>query len=415
MSTPLSVNVNSIGAVNQSTTAPATVSASLNADGTSVDPTTSTASGGAADSLVTATSNSQMNDQDFLQLFVAEMQNQDPTSPMDDSQMMTQMAQLQSLESSTNMQKAIDDLSASYKTSLSAQQNVVTSMTNATAVSLIGKEVRVQQKDLTYSGIADGNDQIRVNLGNNSSADVQILDSKGTLVKTLHTGDKDSRNSALAAWDGTTDAGGYAGAGTYKINVVDSDKDPSLYAFVNNVVQGVSFSSTGASLEVDGKEMSVADVMNVAAEDAASSVGSISASTAIGLIGKTVRVLESSVTYGAKNGESHQIKVNANVSAPVSISILDDQGNVIDTMNAIADANGTASFSWSGQTTNGGYAPSGTYIVQVRGQDKNPSLYAFDEGIVDGVNTLNGVTQLRMNGQTVPLSAIIDISSKTAG
>ena len=416
MSTPLSVNVKSIGAVNQSTTAPATVSASLNADGTSVDPTTSTASGGAADSLVTAKSNSQMNDQDFLQLFVAEMQNQDPTSPMDDSQMMTQMAQLQSLESSTNMQKAIDDLSASYKTSLTAQQNVVTSMTNATAVSLIGKEVRVQQKDLTYSGLADENDQIQVNLGSNDSADVQILDDKGNVVKTLHTGDTDSQNSALVAWDGSTDAGGYATAGTYKINVVGSDTDSSLYAFVDNVVQGVSFSSTGASLQVGGKEMSVTDVMNVSTtEDAASSMATISPSTAIGLIGKNVRVRDDSITYGAEDRENHQINVNANAGSPVNISVLDSEGNVIDTMTGTADDNGTATFSWSGQTTGGGYAPAGTYSVQIAGQDVNPSLYAFDEGTVDGVSTLNGVTQLTINGQTVPVSSIIDITAATAG
>jgi flagellar hook assembly protein FlgD len=334
---------------------------------------------------------------------------------MDDSQMMTQMAQLQSLQSSTNMEKAITDLSASYRSSLTAQQASVVSMTNATAVSLIGKNVRIKQEDVTYSGLANESDKIRVNLGNNDSADVQILDDKGNVLKTLHASGKDSRNSALVTWDGTTDAGGYAGAGTYKINVVGSDADPSLYAFVEDIVQGVGFSSSGASLEVGGKEMSVSDVMNVTPDDAASSVGSLSASTAIGLIGKTIRVLQGSITYGAKDGESHQIKVNANASEPVSISILDGNGNVIDTMTGTADDNGTASFLWSGQTTSGGYAPAGAYTVQIAGQDTNPSLYAFDEGTVDGVNTLNGVTQLRMNGQIVPLSSIIDISTNSAG
>jgi hypothetical protein len=53
--------------------------------------------------------------------------------------------------------------------------------------------------------------------------------------------------------------------------------------------------------------------------------------------------------------------------------------------------------------------------VQIAGQDVNPSLYAFDEGTVDGVSTLNGVTQLTINGQTVPVSSIIDITAATAG
>jgi flagellar basal-body rod modification protein FlgD len=412
----LTVPVSSINTANPSSTAGVTVTASVGADGKSIDPTTSTTTGASSSSSTTAAGNGQMNDQDFLNLFVAELKNQDPTSPMDESAMMTQMAQMQSLESSTNMEKAIDDLSSSYKSSLTAQQNVVTSMTNATAVSLIGKEVRVKQEDVTYSGLADENDQIRINLGNNDAADVQILDDKGAVVKTLHTGEKDGQNSATVDWDGSTDAGGYADAGTYKINVVGSDTDSSLYAFVDNVVQGVGFSSAGASLQVDGKEMSVSDVMNVSpTDDTASSMATISPSTAIGLIGKTVRVQDDSITYGAKNGESRQIKVNANALEPVTISILDDQGNVVDTMNGSADDNGTASFSWSGQTTSGGYAPAGTYTVRIEGQDTNPSLYAFDEGTVDGVSTLNGATQITVDGQIVPVSSIIDITAPSAG
>ena len=141
----------------------------------------------------------------------------------------------------------------------------------------------------------------------------------------------------------------------------------------------------------------------------------MSPSTAIGLLGKTVRVQDNSITYGAEDGENHQISVNANADAPVTISILDGEGNVIDTMNGTADDNGTASFSWSGQTTSGAYAPAGTYTVQIEGQDTDPSLYAFDEGTVDGVSTLNGVTQLTVNGQTVPVSSIIDITTNSAG
>src|SRR5271157_3830998 len=225
--------VSSISGVNQpSTTAGTTVTASVTADGTSIDPTTSSTTGSTADSLVSSTSTSQMTDQDFLQLFVAEMEDQDPTSPMSDSDMMTQMSQMQSLESSTNMETAIDNLSTSYQSSLTAQQNVVMSMTNATAVSLIGKDVTVKQSTVTYSGLAGENDPIQVNLGSNDSATVQILDDSGNVVKTLQAGDKDSQNAATVAWDGGTDAGGTAAAGTYSINVVGSDTDPSLYAFV---------------------------------------------------------------------------------------------------------------------------------------------------------------------------------------
>ena len=297
--------------------------------------------------------------------------------------MMTQMAQMQSLKSSTNMQKAVDTLSSSFQSSLTAQQNSVQAMTNATAVSLIGKDVRVKQTDVTYSGAAGEEDPIQVNLGSNASATLQILDASGNVVKTLQASDKNSLNAATVTWDGSTDKGAMAAPGDYKINIVGSDADPSLYAFVENTVQGVGFSSTGSTLQIGGQELSVSDVMNVSAtggDDAGSSMASISASTAIGLLGKTVRVEDNTINFSAQDGESHTINVNATASQPVSISILDDQGNTVNQMNAAADDTGTASFSSSGQTTNGSYAPAGNYTVQIQGQETNPSLYAFNQG-----------------------------------
>jgi len=202
------------------------------------------------------------------------------------------------------MQKAIDDLSASYKNSLSAQQNVVTSMTNATAVSLIGKEVRVQQKDLTYSGLADENDQIQVNLGSNDSADVQILDDKGNVVKTLIPATRTAKFGPGGL--GRQHRCGRLCHGGY----IQDKRRGFRYRFQpvclcrQRRTRG-QLSSTGASLQVGGKEMSVTDVMNVSTtEDAASSMATISPSTAIGLIGKNVRVRDDSITYGPKTGKT---------------------------------------------------------------------------------------------------------------
>ena len=47
----------------------------------------------------------------FLKLLVAQLKNQDPSSPMDQKDMMAQMAQFTSVEQMTNMVAAIDKLS----------------------------------------------------------------------------------------------------------------------------------------------------------------------------------------------------------------------------------------------------------------------------------------------------------------
>ena len=53
----------------------------------------------------------------FLQILITQLQNQDPTSPMDDKEFIAQMAQFSSLEQMQNMTKAMQDLLASQEQS----------------------------------------------------------------------------------------------------------------------------------------------------------------------------------------------------------------------------------------------------------------------------------------------------------
>jgi flagellar basal-body rod modification protein FlgD len=45
---------------------------------------------------------------DFLKLFLAQLQNQDPTKPMDDSQMLSQLAQMSSIQTMQGIQSALE-------------------------------------------------------------------------------------------------------------------------------------------------------------------------------------------------------------------------------------------------------------------------------------------------------------------
>ena len=61
------------------------------------------------------TDNGALGKDAFLQILITQLQNQDPTSPMDDKEFIAQMAQFSSLEQMQNMTKAIEDLLASQK------------------------------------------------------------------------------------------------------------------------------------------------------------------------------------------------------------------------------------------------------------------------------------------------------------
>jgi flagellar basal-body rod modification protein FlgD len=61
------------------------------------------------------TDNGALGKDAFLQILITQLQNQDPTSPMDDKEFIAQMAQFSSLEQMQNMTKAMGDLLASQQ------------------------------------------------------------------------------------------------------------------------------------------------------------------------------------------------------------------------------------------------------------------------------------------------------------
>src|SRR5205809_7678413 len=97
-----------------------------------------------ASTVTTTTDKSKsLGKQDFLKLLMAQMQNQDPMKPMDDTQMISQTAQFSALEETQALRQTIQQ---------SANSGVV-----AQAASLIGKYIQAAQADSsTVSGAVTG-------------------------------------------------------------------------------------------------------------------------------------------------------------------------------------------------------------------------------------------------------------------
>ncbi|ETT85860.1 flagellar hook assembly protein FlgD [Viridibacillus sp. FSL R5-0477] len=77
------------------------------------------------------TGNSALGKDAFLQLLITQLQNQDPTNPMDDKEFIAQMAQFSSLEQMTNMTTALENLTQLQQQSQLIEFN-----------SFIGKDVK---------------------------------------------------------------------------------------------------------------------------------------------------------------------------------------------------------------------------------------------------------------------------------
>lgn len=158
-----------------------------------------------ASSSTSSTSSTEDQQQTFLNLLVTQLKNQDPLNPMDNAQMTSQLAQMNTATGIAQLNTTLNSLVSDIATSQSMQ-----------AASLIGKNVLVPGKNLTLSS---GTAYAGINLA--SAADqvtVNIYDSKGALVSTENLGAQ-SAGVLDVAWDGTTSSGSKAADGNYTFTV----------------------------------------------------------------------------------------------------------------------------------------------------------------------------------------------------
>jgi flagellar basal-body rod modification protein FlgD len=222
---------------------------------------TNTAAAAAAATAATATATGSstitMGKDDFLKMMIAELQNQDPLNPMDGTQYASQLAQFSSLEQLSN-------LNTTMTQSVSANANLTQSITNSLAANLIGKDVRVNDSNITVNG--QSSMTLGYNLASNAkTVDVKILDSNGAVVKTISGASSNSGDNKLS-WDMTDDNGNKLANGSYSFEVDAVDESgaamtPTLFRL--GTITGVKFTSSGTNVVVDGADYPISDITEV--------------------------------------------------------------------------------------------------------------------------------------------------------
>ncbi len=221
-----------------------------------ISPVATDASGNAR----TTGSQQTLGKDDFLQLLVTKLQNQDPMNPTDDESFIAELAQFSSLEQMNNISDNIAQLS-SY--SLLQMQ----STTNATAANLIGKEVKADYSSIYLS--SSGNADISFTMAE-PAAEVTftIKDAEGNVVATFT---EDSVGSGVKSveWDGTNVKGARQATGAYTVEVTatrtsGSSFTPSLS--ITGTVTKVTYRDGTAYVTVDGTEVPLSDIVSVGDE-----------------------------------------------------------------------------------------------------------------------------------------------------
>ena len=197
---------------------------------------------------------------EFLQLMIAQMQNQDPLNPMEDADFIAQLAQFSSLEQMSNIATGIDE---SNKWDFLQMQSI----NNVMAAGIIGKEVQAN-----YDGVYfDGSNSPKISFTSNQYAEelqIVITNTNGDAVVTLNESGVDPGKHTYE-WDGRDEAGNQVASGQYTVQVVGTSAagdtfHPSMKLI--GLVEAVTYREGTAYFRVDGVEIPFGDVTTIGLE-----------------------------------------------------------------------------------------------------------------------------------------------------
>ena len=209
-----------------------------------------------------ANSMTDMGADDFLTLMVAQLQHQDPTRPMDNTEFVAQLAQFSTSTGVQELNESFSGLSSSLVSSQMLQ-----------ATDLVGRQVSTEsnvgflEAATDQPGEAGAMLDATVSLGGNRGGMLYVQDMTGQLVYSAAlpaeaTGDFQIR------WGGTDASGNMMPPGNYRISAETNvgGEVSSVPVYAHSRVQSVSINpATGtASLNlVDGSKLSFAEIRNI--------------------------------------------------------------------------------------------------------------------------------------------------------
>lgn len=218
------------------------------------------------DSSINATSGNggnNMGKDQFLQLLLAQLENQDPLNPMDSTDMTAQLAQFSQLEQLANI-----------NTSLEYSKLYLASLNNAQAVDFIGKEIEARGDAIQLS---EGNSaQLSYELnGDAGSSTIHIYDQNMHVVRTIELGSQ-AAGVHEWMWDGRDNQGNQVATGTYTFEVSAMDVDGEAVAvdtYFRGVVTGVTFEDGITYLMLGEQKVALGDVLNVSDQEVVAANG----------------------------------------------------------------------------------------------------------------------------------------------
>ena len=193
---------------------------------------------------------SQISKMDFMTLLVAQIQNQDPTSPMDNAEFTSQITSFTMLDEMTAMNDKLEE-------SIMVGQSV----NNTAMLALVGKDVTVTGDTVNLAeGLTSEN---VVNTQGPGTAYVDVLDASGNVVD--HYEVSVSGGLSDINWDGLDGDGNPFEDGQYTLDVKVSNSgiDVPFELLKTGAVEGLRYENNVAVVMVGDQEYYVSEIYKV--------------------------------------------------------------------------------------------------------------------------------------------------------
>lgn len=195
-----------------------------------------------------------LTSEDFLTLLVTELECQDPTDPMDNTEMVNQLTQYSQLDELTAMNEKLDTLT-----------DDLSSMTSTNSISYLGKEVEASGYEVIKSD--DEVSELYFELDEDAATvTCNIYDSSGSIVNTVTFTDVEAGTHSFS-WDGTDSSGNTESDGTYTVLMSATDssgEDIDVSTTTTGTVTGINNTDDGVVLTLDdGRTVNLVDVTYV--------------------------------------------------------------------------------------------------------------------------------------------------------
>ncbi len=347
-----------------------------------------------------------MGKSDFLTLLTTQLKYQDPLEPQDNGEFVAQLAQFSQLEATSSQSESLESLKSSFENSLNIQNSSALSMSNSTAVTLIGKEVRLRQQAFDWLG--SGNAEFNVHLGERKSVTAAVVDEDGAIVKEFTIDKKDATNAGSFSWDGTNVNGQAMGPGEYSLHIEGQEDDPSLYCFVEDSVEGVRYTGNGPVVKVSGKELPIGNILEVNPEvgNASADALDMTMGQALSLVGKEVRYSDSGTSFATQVDGVRQYNIDFAGSSTARVVVRDGEGNIAFQYDVRDEnGNGVEDIDIPMGDING---TGGKYTVSI---ENNSNAYFYKEGPISGVIPTGYGIKLKVDGMEISSKDILEVST----